>query len=161
MTVDVPKSEPEESKRFLPRWVFFLAVPGFLGPLLILAFIFRTEIAHDEARCPYVQVSERALSADVRVREERRSCVPDVEERRYSAVRAVGAASEEAIVLGRRRLPRDAFLGPKYVWQAQLRDDGQVYVEVDCPGHPKAVFREGTPEEEASGVSAGSADPAR
>jgi hypothetical protein len=146
---EMPTSEPAEPKRLLPRWVFLLAVPGFLGPLFILAFIFKTELAHDEVRCPYEQVSERALSPRIVVREERRSCVRDVEERRYSAIRADAPAGERTRVLGRRRLPSEAFLGPSYSWQAQVSDKGEVQLEVACPGHPKAVFREGTPEEHA------------
>jgi hypothetical protein len=133
-------SEPKE--RFLPRWVFLLAIPGFLGPVLILAFIFRSELAHDEARCPYAEVSAQTLPGDIRVREERRSCVQDVEERRYSSIRG-----GEARVLGRRRLPTEAFEGPKYAWKAGLTEKGEVRVVVNCPGHPEAVFREGKPEE--------------
>jgi hypothetical protein len=138
-----PTSDTSETKtRFMPRWVFLLAIPGFLGPMLILAFIFKSELAHDEARCPYSEVSAQTLPGNVVVREERRSCVPDIEERRYSTVR-----TDAANVLGRRRLPKDAFEGPKYTWKAGLNEKGEVRVVVDCPGHPEAVFREGKPEE--------------
>ena len=92
----------------------YLMLPGLFGPLLILGFIFITETAHDESRCPYQLVEVRPLSASVAVREDRRRCLGSVEERRFTVVR--GAAEN---TLGRRRFDQAAF-GPGYSWSASL-----------------------------------------
>ncbi|HEY2734569.1 MAG TPA: hypothetical protein VGI70_11325, partial [Polyangiales bacterium] len=71
-------NEADPPTRFLPRWLIYVMVPGFLGPLLILGFIFVSELAFDEARCPYVPVETRSLSDAIAVREDRRVCLRDV-----------------------------------------------------------------------------------
>lgn len=141
---------PEETRasiiaRFtgpLPRWLFFVLVPGVAGPILILGFIFATEIAHDPSRCPYVRASQQPLAAGVSVREDGRSCVPGIEERRYTLVRG-----DHEQVLGRRRFRRAAFEPGQYAWSAALSADGEARVTVDNKGHDRAVFREGKPNE--------------
>src|SRR5688500_14706695 len=95
--------------RPIPRWMKFLILPGVVAPVLILGFIFVSEIAHDEARCPYARQSDQQLAAGVSVREDARSCLPGVEERRFSAVR--GNAER---VLGRRRFSSGAFEPNRY-----------------------------------------------
>ena len=135
-----PKAEPSD-KPFLPRWALYAAIPGFAGPLLILGFIFVTELRHSEERCPYHPVSTQALAADLVVVEEARSCTAQVEERRYSVSR-----KGQLRVLGRRRLS-DAAFGPGYAWKPALSAEGEVSVTVKNPGHDDAHFREGTPSE--------------
>lgn len=135
--------EPE--KQFLPRWVRYLAIPGLVGPLLILVFIFVTEIAHNETRCPYAHGESRALGPQVLVREDSRNCLWDVEDHRFSVVRG----SDER-VLGRRRFRREAFAPGKYSWSAELDAKDQVHVRVQNEGHSEAQFREGTAEERAA-----------
>ena len=129
----------------IPRWLIYALIPGFVGPVLILLFIFVSEIAHDPERCPYARAGERRLSDAIAVREDARSCLPGIEERRFTAVRA-----ESEIVLGRRRFSRDAFEPGRYRWRAELSERGEVSVIVDNEGQAQAVFREGTPEERAS-----------
>jgi hypothetical protein len=127
----------------IPRWVKFLIMAGGVAPVLILGFIFVSELAHDEARCPFSRQSDQRLSVGVSVREDARSCLPGIEERRYSALRE---GSER--VLGRRRFSRDAFEPSRYRWRAELSAQGEVRVTVDNDGHAQAVFREGTPADE-------------
>lgn len=128
----------------IPRWMFYVLIPGFAGPVLILGFIFASELAHDEARCPYTYTATKALSATVSVREDARSCVPGMEEHRFTAVR--GAREH---VLGRRRFASTAFAPDRYQWRAALTPQGELRVTVDNAGHAQAVFREGTAEEHA------------
>lgn len=128
----------------MPRWLIYVMIPGFVGPVLILVFIFASELAHDEARCPYVHNSTKSLSDQVSVREDRRSCLPGIEERRFSVIRG---ANE--VVLGRRRFARGAFAPDRYQWRAELTSQGEVRVTADNAGHAQGVFREGTAEERA------------
>lgn len=134
--------DPEKTARFLPRWAIYLLIPGLIGPVLILVFIFITETAHDEARCAYVKGATQELAGGVTVREDVRSCLPGVEERRYTALRA---GSEN--VLGRRRFRASAFAPGAYSWKANISEQGEVRVDVRNEGHADAVFREGTPAE--------------
>lgn len=128
----------------MPRWLVYVLIPGVAGPVLILAFIFISELAHDEARCPYAHTSTKPLNPQVSVREDARSCLPGIEERRFTAVRG---ADEH--VLGRRRFARTAFAPGHYHWRAELSPQGELRVTVDNEGHAQAVFREGTATEHA------------
>src|SRR3954464_12274190 len=128
----------------MPRWLLYVLIPGFAGPVLILAFIFISELAHDESRCPYARTSMKALNSAVSVREDMRTCLPGVQERRFTAVRGA-----EEHVLGRRRFASTAFAPDRYQWRAELTPQGEVRVTVDNAGHGEAVFREGTAEERA------------
>jgi hypothetical protein len=134
--------QPE--KQFLPHWVRYLLIPGALGPLLILVFIFVNELAHNESRCPYVPGESRALHPQVSVREDSRNCLWDVEDHRYSVVR--GSAEQ---VLGHRRFRKQAFATGNYSWSAELDAKDQVHVRVQNEGHADAQFREGTAQERA------------
>ena len=128
----------------VPRWVKLALIPGVVGPVFILGFIFVSELAHDEKRCPYAEVSTQTVGDGVVVREDRRRCLPAVEERRYTAVRGT-----EERVIGRRRFAPDAFDKNVYNWHATLAADRQVYVSVHNDGHTDAELREGTAAERA------------
>lgn len=128
--------------RFLPRWLFYLLLPGLVLPILILGFIFVSELAHDEARCPYIFVSEKHVRDNASVREDVRRCLPGVEERRFTAQHG---AKER--VLGRRRFARSAFEPGEYSWEPAISEQGELSVTVHNAGHGDAVFREGTSEE--------------
>jgi hypothetical protein len=141
---DVRASLLERIHGPIPRWLVWVLIPGVAGPVLILAFIFVSELAHDEARCPYTHTSTKPLNSEVSVREDARSCLPGVQERRFTAVRG---AQEH--VLGRRRFASTAFAPDHYQWRAELSPQGEVRVTVDNAGHAQAVFREGTPDERA------------
>jgi hypothetical protein len=135
--------DPE--KPFLPRWARYVILPGLFGPLFILGFIFVTELAHDETRCPYQLGETRVLSPEVSVREDHRTCLWDVEDHRFTVVRA-GAEQ----VLGRRRFRAAAFLPGNYSWSAELDAKDQVHVQIRNEGHEDARFREGTARERAA-----------
>lgn len=136
---------PDAFDKFnIPLWAkLLIGLPAIGLPVVILLFILRTEYAHDESRCPYQQLEVRRFNADIELVEERRRCLDDVEDRRYS-VRRVDVTR----VLGRRRLPPSAFETPAYQWTADLRH-GQMFIKVTANGHPPAEFREGTDEERA------------
>jgi hypothetical protein len=134
-----------QEKPFLPRWALYLILPGLFGPLLVLAFIFVTEFAHDEKRCPYTLGESRVLAPEISVREDHRNCFWDVEDHRISVIRA-GAER----VLGRRRFRAEAFAPGNYDWSAKLDAKDQVHVLIKNEGHPDAQFREGTAKERAA-----------
>jgi hypothetical protein len=135
----------ESDKPFLPHWARYLIVPGLFGPVLILVFIFVTELAHNETRCPYVSGETRVLGPEVSVREDHRNCLWDVEDHRFSVIRA---GHEQ--VLGRRRFRAEAFAPGNYTWSAELDARDQVHVSIKNEGHSDAQFREGTVQERAA-----------
>jgi hypothetical protein len=121
-------------------------LPGILGPLLIFAFILRSESAH--RGCPYHELTRRSLGPGLFLVEERRSCLPDIEERRYTLLR--GATTRR---LGERRFAREAYARGHYAWTAKSTAEGEVQIRIHNDGHPDALFREGTPEEHEKGIS--------
>ncbi len=139
---EIKPGGPSTETPFLPRWVAWLALPAVAMPIGIFVFVLTTESAHDELRCPFVERGHKQLGAGVRVIEEGRNCVSDIEERRYTLVRA-GASR----VLGNRRLDRAAFAPGSYQWSAEVSPAGEVRVTVENRGHGHVLFREGTPEE--------------
>lgn len=131
-------------KRFLPRWVLWLALAGAAGPIAILGFVLFTEDAHDAGRCPFVEIERREIAPALVVVESARSCVPDIEERRWALER-----DRRSRVLGNRRLDRAAFAPERYRWTTELSEAGEVRITVVNDGHGQVFFREGTPEERA------------
>ena len=146
-----PRPSPDDNRWSegppLPRWVLWLMLPGIAAPVLIFAFIMLTESAHDPGRCPYREVERRPVAEGVAVLEEARSCVENIEERRYTIHR--GSVSR---LLGERRFDKAAFAAG-YRWTAQVSPKGEVQVTVHNPGHDDLLLREGTPEERAKGIS--------
>lgn len=136
-------SEPEANKPFLPRWARYVLLPGLFGPVFVLGFIFVNELAHDEGRCPYVQGEIRTLGPDLRVREDHRNCLWNVEDHRFTLIRA-----GQEKTLGRRRFRAEAFAPGKYSWEAKVSEQGEVSVNVRNEGHGDQAFREGTPADE-------------
>jgi hypothetical protein len=134
----------------LPRWALWLMLPGIVGPVLIFGFILWTQRAHDPTRCPYHELARRTLGADLVVIEDARHCVSDVQEHRYSVLRA-----GQRRVLGERRFDAQAFVAGDYVWRVEQTAQGEVQVVVHNPGHDDVLFREGTPEEHLKGISKG------
>ena len=113
-------------------------------PIGIFVFVLGSESAHDEARCPFHEIRRATVAPALIVVEDGRICVGDVEERRWTLMRA-GRAS----VLGLRRLDRAAFAPVGYRWTATLSDANEVRVVVDTPGYGEVLFREGTATEHA------------
>ncbi|MBX3275541.1 MAG: hypothetical protein KF729_35100 [Sandaracinaceae bacterium] len=106
--------------------------------LAILSFVFmaRSELAFDEARCPFVEREVRDVADGVRVREQVRTCQPDVEEHRWVVLRE----GEPDLAIGQRRLSAEHWQG--YAWTATLRE-GHVRLEITdrSQDHPR-VFNE-------------------
>lgn len=134
----------------LPRWVLWLMLPGIAAPVVIFGFILVSQRAHDEARCPYRELTRRVLAPSVIVVEEARNCLGQVEEHRYSLLRAA-----ERRILGERRFDRQAFAPGHYRIIAELTQQGEAQLVVHNDGHDDVLFREGTPRERAKGISLG------
>ncbi|MEY4576426.1 MAG: hypothetical protein RL701_1129 [Pseudomonadota bacterium] len=135
-------SEPE--KPFLPRWARYLLLPGLFLPVLVVVFVNAVQFVHDETRCPYVRGETRSLGEALSVREDRRNCLWDLEDRRFSVIRA-----GQEHMLGSRRFRADAFAQGHYEWSAELSTQDEVQLRVKNAGHKDATFREGTPQERA------------
>jgi hypothetical protein len=132
----------------LPRRALWLMLPGILAPIAIFGFILLSETAHDDARCPYRELSRREVAAQVVVVEEVRNCIADVEEHRYTLRRGAHAQ-----LLGERRFARADFAAERYAWSAKVSEQGEVQVVIKNQGHPDLLLREGTAEERAKGIS--------
>ena len=155
-----PKSSADDNRWSdgppLPRWALWLMLPGIAGPVLIFGFIVMTQSAHDEQRCPYRELTRRGLAPEVRVVEEARSCVRDVEEHRYLLLRG-----KERRLLGERRFDKQAFARGHYSWSAELTPAGEAQVVVHNDAHDDILFREGTAREHEKGISLGHRSAAR
>lgn len=110
------------------------------APILVAvaAFVFmaRTELAFDEASCPFVDGEARGVSEGVSVREDARECRDGVEEHRWVLLRE----GEAPVEIGRRRLESRYFEGT-YAWSA-TEENGQVRIEIRNPGQEPRSFRE-------------------
>jgi hypothetical protein len=153
--MSIPPHAPSSSdeNRFsdgppLPRWVFWLMLPGLVAPLLIFAFIFVTERAHDARQCPFHELSRRSLAPQLLLVEEQRRCIGEVEEHRYSILR--GGTRR---LIGERRFDAPAFALAHYRVDAQITAAGEVQLVIHNDGHDDVLFREGTDRERKSGVS--------
>jgi len=128
----------------LPRWVLWLALPGAIAPIAIFAFILFTETAHDEANCPFAELTRRTAGEGVEVIEESRRCIDDVEERRFVVVR-----NGQRQAIGERRFAPALFAPDVYSWEIKVSEQGETHVRVAQKGHGAVVFREGTESERA------------
>lgn len=137
------REAPRKRER-TPVWLVLVVIVGAapaVFALYILFFIARYSILHDERRCPYEHVETREVAAGVRVREERRRCIEEVEEHRWLVVRGTAPADE----LG--RYPLEAELIPRgFPWRAEL-EEGRVVVTVMNEGRGELVLREPRPDE--------------
>ena len=140
---DEPESPPpaalvrEKRARILRRIGMLLSGLMVLTMLTILGLIVRTERAHDEARCGFSRHGQRSLG-EVLVLEDARSCLPELEERRYLVQRA-GAAPFE---LARKRLPGALFADDRYRWT--LREDAgrKLVLRIEIDGQLSSEFFE-------------------
>ena len=109
--------------------------------LAIYAFVFmvRSELAFDEAACPYVERETRDVDDGVRVREDERTCQPGVEEHRWVLLRE----DREALPIGQRRLEAGLYEG--YSWSARM-EHGRVRLEIRNPGQDPRVFQGPVPD---------------
>ncbi|HEX6241111.1 MAG TPA: hypothetical protein VFZ61_09475 [Polyangiales bacterium] len=124
-------------QRILRRLGITASALMVIGVLTVLVLIVRTESAHDEERCRFEPVTQRSL-AGAEVLEERRSCLPEVEERRYLVQRAGRPAYE----LARKRLAHAQFAPERYVWKLREEAPQQLVLEIEIDGKPFSEFHE-------------------
>jgi hypothetical protein len=105
--------------------------------LSILFFIVRTERAHDESRCKFAVYSRRDLGA-TQVIEERRSCLPELEERRYLVQRS----GRESYELARKRMPVAQFTSDRYTWTLREDEKHKLVLRIDVDGKLRSEFHE-------------------
>jgi hypothetical protein len=105
--------------------------------LAIFVLIVRTERAHDEARCAFVKRSQRSLG-EVVVVEDARSCLPELEERRYSVARK----NEPSFELARKRLPKPHFAGDRYRWTLREDEAHKLVLRIEVDGKLSSEFFE-------------------
>ncbi len=117
----------------------------------ILSFVFmaRSELAFDEATCPFEERELRDVEAGIRVRDEARTCQPGVEEHRWVVLRD----GQPDLAIGQRRLSAEMWEG--YSWTAVMRD-GHVRLEIHDRSQEQArVFNERLDGGVAQGVAQG------
>lgn len=139
---EVPPNSPSAAfkarqKRILRGLGITASALMVVGVLTVLVLIVRTERAHDEERCKFEPLDRRAL-ADAEVLEERRNCLPEVEERRYLVQRAERPLYE----LARKRLSSAQFAPDRYVWKLREEAPQQLVLEIEIDGKPFSEFHE-------------------
>lgn len=141
---DAGKSETKKTPWYLPIIVVLGAAPAVFS-LYILYFITNYSMAHDEERCPYAHVETRDVAAGVRVREESRRCIDEVEEHRWLVERGTAPPNE----LGRYPLEA-AQVEQGFPWQARI-EDARVVITIENQGRGEIVLREPRPSDGPQG----------
>ncbi len=137
MSDEEEESGPPDPRMKILRWVgMAVSAPVVIIFLFIMYFMIKTELAHDDATCPFSAVESRELDDGAVVREDARRCQESVEEHRWVVVR--GGVIDE---LGRRRLPTFRYAEGVYSWSAEIGDRG-VHVHVQNDGVEPADYNE-------------------
>ena len=133
-----PTSPLAERRQLLLRRVG-IAASALMVVLVIsiLAFVVRSESAHDESQCRFSKLGERAFAGAI-VSEETRRCVPEAEEHRWLVQRNGRAPIE----FGRKRLPRERFTPERTKWTLTEDKGKQLILNIVVDGHPFSEFRE-------------------
>jgi hypothetical protein len=118
MTDFPPPPILEKRRKLLRNIGIGLSALMVVTMLVIFGLIVRSESAHDESSCPFKKLSERSVG-QARVMEEARSCLPQVEERRWLLERPGSPAFEFA----RKRLDKARFAPEHFQWK--LEEDAQ------------------------------------
>lgn len=141
MRDDEDDDDDRESSRGWKRPILIvIATAPILLAVGAIVFMARTELAFDEASCPFLDGEARVVREGVSVREDARECQPGVEEHRWVLTRE----GEEPVEIGRRRLESRYFEG-SYAWTA-TEVDGHVRLEIRNPGQDPRVFLERVPD---------------
>lgn len=116
-----------------------MAVSGLMVVLVvtIFALVLRSESAHDEASCPFQELSERKLKSAT-VREQMRACVPEAEEHRWLLSRD----GKPEVELGRKRLPKERFTATRTKWTLSPDEGNEVILRIEVDGQMLSEFRE-------------------
>lgn len=129
---------PERPRRWLKWLAVALLAPGAILVVVVMFFLVRSELAHDEARCPFERVDSREVADGIAIVDEGRRCQDGVEEHRWVVVRD-GSRRE----IGRRRLDQRLFDARAYSYAAEIeRETGGVVVHVRNEGIAEQSFRE-------------------
>lgn len=116
-------------KRLVRRLGMVLSALMVVLVVTVLFLIVRTERAHDESACKFSVHSRRDLGA-TQVIEERRSCLPELEERRYLVQRA----GVDRFELARRRLDSARFASDRYKWSLREDEKHKLVLRIDVDG---------------------------
>lgn len=131
------EARAQAQRRLLRSIGVALSVLMVLLVLSVFVLIVRTESAHDEQACAFASLGQQVLG-NVRVVEQVRNCLPELEERRYLVERE-GRGSFE---LARKRLPRERFDAGRYVWSVREDDDHLLVLSMKVDGQPLSEFHE-------------------
>lgn len=133
-----PPSPAHEQRRIMLRRIgIALSALMVLTVVAVFVLILRTERAHDEASCPFTKSTEQPFSGG-RVIEEQRSCVPEVEERRYLLERT----GKKSFEFARKRLGSQFFRENRYEWKVVEDAQKRVRLRVLVDGKLSSEFRE-------------------
>ncbi|MFO0713703.1 MAG: hypothetical protein U0353_27870 [Sandaracinus sp.] len=141
---EAPKTDPKTSDKKSPWWLPIVVVVGAapaVFAIYILYFITSYSMAHDERRCPYSHVETRPVGDGVRVREESRRCIDEVEEHRWLVERGTAPPNE----LGRYPLEAEQ-ISEGFPWTATI-EDARVVITIQNQGRGEIVLREPRPGE--------------
>jgi hypothetical protein len=137
MTHFPPHPGLERRRVLLKRVGIALSALMVLTVLTVFVLILRTERAHEEGACPFSKSSEQTFSGG-RVIEEQRTCVPEVEERRYLLERA----GKPAVEFARKRIGSQFFRENRYEWKVVEDAQKRVRLRVLVDGKISSEFRE-------------------
>ena len=126
-----------ERRRVVRRVGMVLSALMVVLVLSVFALIVRTESAHDEKECPFAALSRRPFEGG-EVREETRSCLPEVQERRYLVARP----GREPYELARRRLPAASFAPARYRWLVEPAGEDGLVLRMELDGALLGEFHE-------------------
>lgn len=126
------------NKRFPKKLLIAIAIFPAILALGIFAHIARYQLAHRESVCPFVHVRHEAIANSVVV-EEKRRCLAEVEEHRWTVSTPVVGTAAQAYELGRYPLSAE-HIATGYVWTARIEND-RVEVHVQNPARGEFVLR--------------------
>lgn len=137
MTQYHPKEIHARRRKFVRRLGMVLS--GLMVGLVLTVFvlILRSESAHDEASCPFTAASER-MQGEVRIVEERRECVDNVEERRWLVARSGQSIYE----LARKRLEKSSFSQDRFSWKVEENAQKKLSIHLIVDGKSLSEFHE-------------------
>ncbi len=132
-----PNEIYERRRKFVRR--LGMALSGLMVMLVLIIFglILRSESAHDEASCPFANLSERT-HGDAHVIEESRECIDGVEERRWLVARA----GQETYELARKRLEKSRFAESRFLWKIEQNEQEKLSIHLVVDGQTLSEFHE-------------------
>lgn len=127
----------ERRQKFVRRLGMAVSALMVVLVVTIFALVIRSESAHDEASCPFQELSERKLKSAT-IREQKRSCVPESEEHRW----LISRDGKPEMELGRKRLPKERFDPTRAKWTLSQDEANEVILRIEVDGQMLSEFRE-------------------